>query len=55
MVRRDADLGRVVGPESVKQVGEPGEYQLIGNNCQDWADRVHDQYEGILRQRAGFD
>ncbi len=36
--------------EAVKNV-VPWKYCLIGNNCQDWADKVRKEYEQLVRER----
>ncbi|MCU7836954.1 MAG: RHS domain-containing protein, partial [gamma proteobacterium symbiont of Taylorina sp.] len=38
--------------EAVKNVGNPGRYCLIGNNCQDWAEKVRDEYEQLKKARG---
>lgn len=30
-----------------------GDYRLIGNNCQDWADRLRDEYNKLLNEPGG--
>lgn len=40
--------------EAVRNIRDPGKYCLIGigkNNCQDWADKVRDEYEKLKKGR----
>jgi len=38
--------------EAVENVGKDlGDFCYIGNNCQDWADKVRQEYERLRRER----
>ncbi len=51
--------GRQCGPHfddgltrKAVQLVEPGDYAIVGNNCQDWADDVRKMYFRLVKARG---